>query len=172
MIDRSVCQAERQHVESRLLCPVHLLSNKCCGSRTEAPTRTVSWSDMRARSATYCVIIVILKLDANPQLAVSADVDGQPELPWVIARRCVENTTRLFDVLMGPDREPSLLHSLPSGAMHRLIQHVLDLYSGVYDEVILGGVSVSECKYDADAILDGERVKKRFFNAFKDCAGI
>ena len=63
---------------------------------------------------------IFLTRDADTQLAVTADVDGQPELPWVIARKCVENPARLYDVLMGPDREPSFPHSLPNGAMHRL----------------------------------------------------
>ena len=115
---------------------------------------------------------IFLKRDANTQLAVTADVDGQPELPWVIARKCVENPTRLFDVLMGPDREPSFLHSLPNGAMTHLLQHVVDLYSGVFEEELQGGLAASGPSYNADTFLDSERVKKRFFNAFKNRVGI
>ena len=79
---------------------------------------------------------------------------------------------RIFDVLIiivvGPDLEPSLLHSLPNRAMPRLIQHVVDLSSGFFDDEILCGLNVSGPKYDADEFIDSERVKMRFYIFFSD----
>ena len=73
---------------------------------------------------------------------------------------------------MGPDREPSFLHSLPNGAMTHLLQHVVDLNSGVFEEKLQGGLAAVGPSYNSDQFFDSERVKKRFFSAFKDRVGI
>ena len=47
-----------------------------------------------------------------------------------------------------------------------MIQHVLDLSSGFFDDEILYDVSGPE--YDAEEIVDFERVKMRFYMFFSD----
>ena len=69
---------------------------------------------------------------------------------------------------VGPYLEPSLLPSLPNRAMHHLIQHVVDLHSGFFDDEILCGLNVCGPSYDADEPIDSERAKMRFYIFFSD----
>ena len=77
---------------------------------------------------------------------------------------------RIFAVLVivGHEMEPSLLKPLPNRAMHRLTQHVLDVHLGFFDDEIRGCLNVSGPKYDANAFIESERVRKRFYIVFTD----
>ena len=84
------------------------------------------------------------------------------------ARSMLDSPMKFFLQTEGPEKDPTWLQALPSGALRMAMKHFLDVAQELYKQEISGALSQPKAeRYNIEKFHKGQRVSKRFFERFQ-----